>query len=70
MITRSERDGAVSVQRAGLDPDDQSICICVVDSGIENVVVMSEYNARRVLGMLSVLLDLPLTKTAAREIKL
>lgn len=58
-------------------PDDQDVSIerfrsqgkIAISSG-KNSIVVSEWQARRILGMLSVVLELPLTKDAARQIKL
>jgi hypothetical protein len=63
----------VSVERL---PDDPGIC--VREEGPDHVevtvgddwVIMSRYNARRVLGALSIILELPLTKAAAKSIKM
>jgi len=62
---RSKVDGPVGVQRIGGD-----IIIDVVHDGEEERIVCSEFNARRILGALSVLLQVPLSASAAKSIKM
>lgn len=67
-IKRTDRDGEVAVQRIGDARD--TIHIRVVDNGESRWLEMSEWNARRVLVTLAMMLDLPLTKTALKQVKL
>lgn len=66
MPDRQPRDGAVSVTRGA---DGEGICIAVTDSGEEQGLHMTDYNAWRILGMLSVMLELPLSKASSKAIK-
>lgn len=67
-IKRTDRDGEVAVQRSGDLRD--TIHVRVVDNGESRWLEMSEWNARRVLVTLAMMLDLPLTKTALKQVKL
>lgn len=62
---RGPKDGPVSVTRR-----DDGIGISVTHDGQEHDLLLTEWNARRLLGMLSVILELPLQRAAAKRIKL
>lgn len=66
MPERLPEDGAVTISRLG----EQFVEVTVVTSGAPERIAMSRYNAWRVLGMLSVMLGIPLTKAANNAIKL
>lgn len=68
MPQRQPLDGPISVTRMG--DNHEEICISVTNNDQARGVVMSEYNAWRVLGALSVILGVPLSKTASKAIKL
>jgi hypothetical protein len=63
---RQPCDGAVSVN---LSPDDEVI-VNVTPNGNEQAIVMSEYNAWRVFGMLALVLGVSLPRKIANSIKL
>lgn len=65
-IERNHLDGPVTVNRV----NNKLIGIQVKHDGVTQDMVMSEWNARRVLGMLSVILELPLSPKAQKSIKL
>lgn len=66
MPERDPDDGPVSISR----PSKGLVQISCSMGGEVSSVVMSEHNAWRILAMLSVLLELPLSKAAQRAIKL
>lgn len=67
MPARQPLDGPIEVRRMG--DNHEEICIRVTNNDQARGVVMSEYNAWRVLGALSLLLGLPLSKAAQKAIK-
>lgn len=66
MPERGPGDGPVAVRR----PTDGEIAIAATTDGVEGCVVMSEYNAWRVFGMLSMMLGIPLPPATGKAIKL
>lgn len=64
-IERRPQDGGLEVRIA-----DDVVLIAVTTDGVRECIQCTEYNARRVLGALSVMLGLPLRTEAAKEIKL
>jgi len=64
VIERTAVDGAVSVER---DPVG-TLSIRVVSHGQEMLIRCTEYNARRILGALSVVLHLPLSAKSSKAI--
>lgn len=64
MPDRQPEDGAMGVNRIG----DGRIGIEVTDHGKHSAIAMSEYNAWRVFGALSLILGIPLTKAAGKAI--
>lgn len=67
-LQRKGYDGPVSVLR--LESLDDTIRVIVEHKGKEHAVDMSQWNARRVLALLAVVLEMPLSKAAAKEIEL
>jgi hypothetical protein len=65
-LARTDVDGAIGVTR---DPAG-SISIRVVSDGQEMLIRCTEWNARRVLGSLSLILGLPLATRAAKSIEM
>lgn len=65
-VVRQPCDGQISVQRPGTG----DIYISVTHNGIEQGLTMSDWNARRIFGSLSVILELPLAKSAAKKIQM
>ncbi len=63
-IMRAECDGPVNIWRN----ESGNLVISAIHNREETWVLVSEFNACRILGMLSVMLGLPLTKTAAKQI--
>lgn len=63
---RTDRDGQVAVKLT----EDESVMVIVGDRGTDQTVTMSRFNAFRMLGMLSLFLGAPLSKDAAKGIKL
>ena len=63
---RSDTDGPVSVKR----PDDGFVVVEVTSAGKVESILMSEYNASRVFGMLAVMLGIPLSRDVGKAIKL
>lgn len=65
-VSRTEVDGSCSVERdtAG------TISMRVVSHGQEMLIRCSEFNARRLLASLSLILHLPLSAKASKEITL
>lgn len=61
---RAPEDGPMSVTREG-----KKIRIAVTTGGTEESILVTEYNAARVLGALSLLLEAPLSKQVAKAIK-
>lgn len=66
-IKRTEADGEVRVER---DRSNETISVYVVSHGQEMLIRCTEWNARRVLGALSVILDLPLSAKANKQIRM
>ncbi len=64
---RKERDGAISIGRDEGNRD--TIIVWVTDEGTNQGMQMSEWQARRLLGLLSVMLELKLSSKAARQIE-
>lgn len=64
MPPREKSDGRVSVNRV-----DDKIKIEVVTDGKTESATIGEYNAWRVFGMLSLMLDLPLPTNVGKAIK-
>lgn len=65
-VKRTDVDGAIRVQR---DPAG-TISIYVVSHGEEMLIRCTEWNARRVLGSLSLVLELPLSAKAGKAIEM
>lgn len=65
MPGREANDGPIGVSRDG-----RGIRISVVNAGKAEAIDCSEYNAWRILGALSLMLGVPLSKEAGRAIKL
>ena len=65
-LKRTGRDGPVNVSRC----DRETIAVYVEHEGEIRTLRMTEWNARRVLALLSVVLEMPLSKSAAKEIEL
>ncbi len=65
---RQPGDGGVEVRRVG-DTAEQ-IAIYVTTRGETESMTISEYNAARVLAMLSVILEIPLSAASAKAVKL
>lgn len=65
MPERQPDDGPISVIR----PTDGVVSISVETGSRLSAVTMSEYNAWRVLGALSVVLGVPLSKAASKVVK-
>lgn len=63
---RLPSDGPITATRLGHG----LLYVTVETEGDKAEVVMSEYNATRVFAALALLLEIPLHKTAAKEIKL
>jgi len=65
--TREPEDGAVSVRRETIDGRERILLSCGEhQEGLE----LSPYNAWRIFGMLSIILELPLSKQVGKAIKL
>ena len=62
---RKPWDGPVEVLRVG-----DYISVSATDQATKSTIMMSEYNAWRVFGMLAVILGVPLPKYIAKAIKL
>ena len=62
---RKPCDGPISVRREGED-----ILLCAEHNNVSQNLVVSEWNARRLLGALSVVLELPLTRAAAKTVQM
>ncbi len=63
---RRPEDGQIGVKR----PDDDFILISATTAGREEAILVSEYNASRILVALAVVLGIDITKTAAKTIRL
>ncbi len=63
---RAECDGQVNIWRN----ESGNLVISATHNREETWVLASEFNARRILGMLSMMLGLPLTKAAAKQIEM
>lgn len=66
MPARLKDDGGVKVSRLG----ENYIALDATNDGKEESLVVSEYNAWRLFGLLSVMLKLPLSKAVGRSIKM
>lgn len=64
-IERAPTDGPISVQWVG-----DELCISETHDGKESHIKLSPFNARRILGAMGMLLDLPLSKAAVKSIKM
>ena len=62
---RKPCDGPISVRREGED-----ILLCAEHNKVSQTIVVSEWNARRILVAMSLILELPLTKQAAKSVKI
>ena len=70
-IERGAWDGAVRVAEGAACANGQrTLAVTVEHNGEEQRIVMSEFNARRVFGMLSMMLELPLSSTVGKAIKI
>jgi hypothetical protein len=69
MPEREPSDGAVRIGRT-LPSGSRMVFIEATHGGETECLRISEYNAWRILGMLSLVLEIPLTKEAQRAIKL
>jgi hypothetical protein len=65
MPEREASDGQIAVTRDGA-----RIEVTVVNAGKQEMIDCSEYNAWRILGALSIILGVPLSKAAQRAVKL
>lgn len=65
-VVRTDRDGAVNVVHIEGD----LFGLGVFHDGEEGSIVCTEYNARRLLGALSVMLGLPLSREASKKVKM
>jgi hypothetical protein len=65
MAERTPADGPVSVTREG-----DRIRVTAATDGNRESILMTEYNAARILGLLSLILEAPLSKSVATVIKL
>lgn len=63
--SRQPCDGPIEIKRDGND-----IVICAEHNKVSQNLVVSEWNARRLLGALSVVLGLPLTRAAAKTVQM
>lgn len=63
---RKPSDGPVGVKRCGED----GIAITATRYGVEGILIMSEYNAWRVFGLLALMLGVRLPKKVSETIKL
>ena len=63
-IERQPGDGSVHITRES----DQRIRIAITTNDVTETATMSEFNARRLLGVLSLMLDLPLSTAAAKRV--
>ena len=61
---RTAEDGPMSVTREG-----KKIRIAVATGGVSESILVTEYNAARVLGALALILEAPLSKSVAKAIK-
>jgi hypothetical protein len=66
MPPRTPVDGRCAVSGT----DDYGIALTVVHDGVEQTLVMSQYNAWRAFAMLALFLEIPLAKHVAKAIKL
>ena len=66
MPEREEGDGPVRVQRT----HPKGVAVDVTTHGETETIHMSEFNAWRMLGALSLMLEVPLSKEAQRAIKM
>lgn len=66
MPLRQPSDGPIAVNR----PGPEQIAIDVTNAGETARIVMSEFNAWRLFGMLALMLEIPLPSTIGKAIKL
>lgn len=66
MPDRQPEDGQVSIRRLL----DGRLALSVTTNGAEQFTILSEFNAWRIFGMLSLFLELPLLKHVSKAIKL
>ena len=64
---RRETDGQVEITRSD---DGYGLVVSVTNAGVKSDLYMSEFNASRVFGMLAMLLEIPLSKSVGKAIKL
>lgn len=67
MPERTTADGNVSVNVIGAEHD--RLAVSVTTDGREQVLILTEHNAWRVLGLLSFMLKVPLSKAAEKVIR-
>lgn len=66
MPDRKDSDGPVAVRRVG----ENAICIEATTEGQSQAIECSRYNAFRLFGILSVMLEIPLPAKVGKVIKL
>jgi hypothetical protein len=66
---RGPKDGPLEVSWVKEPGDTQAIAIAVVHDGLPQALWLSEYNAWRLFGMLSVILNIDLPKKLRKSIK-
>lgn len=69
MPARGVSDGPVSIRRISIGPVERVI-LEATQSGKEQAMELSEYNAWRMFGMLSLMLGIPLPAHVGKAIKL
>lgn len=65
---RQPGDGTAGVERA--NDGREGFFVAVTNGGVDERIYMSEFNASRIFAMLALMLEIPLPKTVAKEIKL
>jgi hypothetical protein len=65
---RTEKDGQISVSRMPNERD--TLVISVTHDGVQQALTLSEHNASRIFGLLSMMLEIPLSKAVGKAIKL
>ena len=65
MPERMPIDGAVSVDRN----HQGEMVLRVMHDGVNQSIVLSEYNAWRIFGLLAVMLEIPLSRAVGKAIK-
>jgi hypothetical protein len=66
MAERQPGDGAVSASR----PVPDKLAVTVTTDGKMQSLVMSEYNAARLFGMLALMLEIPLPRAVAKSVQI